>query len=142
MMPGEKFFGVLFEEAGKLVRRDYCVAAWVGAPEGALGFWQGKVTTGATPKKPPIDDELLLDCLARLEGQNEPARLSFRYVLALLLLRRKRFRLEEARQEGGREVLVLRCPRTGARHQVLDPGLTDEEMEAVQDDVFQALGWE
>jgi hypothetical protein len=35
---------------------------------------------------------------------------------------------------------MLRCPRTGARHEVLDPGLGDEELEGVQDDVFRAIG--
>jgi hypothetical protein len=139
---GEKFFGVLLEEGGKFVRHDYSVEGWPGLPAGALAFWQGKVATGSAPKRLPIDDDLLLECFARLEGQEEPARLSFRYVLALLLVRRKRFKLEQVRQEGGREVLVLRCPRTGIRQTVIDPGLTDEEMESVQDDVFQALGWE
>ena len=57
-------------------------------------------------------------------------------------MRRKRFKFEEARNDGDREVLVLRCGRTGARHEVADPRLDDEEMAAVQDDVFQALGWE
>ena len=34
------------------------------------------------------------------------------------------------------------CARTGARHEVADPGLTDDELDSVQQDVFQALGWE
>ena len=85
---------------------------------------------------------MLLDCFQRLEGRADPAGENFRYVLALLLMRRKRFKFEETRNEGGREVLVLRCGRTGARHEVADPRLGDDEMAAVQDDVFQALGWE
>ena len=48
----------------------------------------------------------------------------------------------EARQDGGQEVLVLRCTRTGTRYQVFDPGLSDEELESVQDDVFRAMGWD
>ena len=93
-------------------------------------------------KRPPIDDDLLLDCFQRLEGRTDAAGENFRYVLALLLMRRKRFKFEEARNDDGREVLVLRCGRTGTRHEVANPRLTDEEMAAVQDDVFQALGWE
>ena len=57
-------------------------------------------------------------------------------------MRRRRLRFEEARQEAGREVLGLRCTHTGARHQVVNPGLNDDELTAVQEDVFQALGWE
>ena len=88
------------------------------------------------------DDDMLLECFQRLEGRTEPASENFRYVLALLLMRRKRFKFEETRNGGGREVLVLKCGRTGTRHEVANPHLTDEQMTAVQEDVFQALGWE
>jgi hypothetical protein len=39
-------------------------------------------------------------------------------------------------------VLILRCTRTGVRHTIVNPDLTDEELATVQEDVFQALGWE
>jgi hypothetical protein len=139
---GEPYFSVLLEEGGKFVRKDYSTEAWRGPPGGAFSFWQGRISAGSAPRRPVIDDDLLLDCFLRLESETEPGRLSFRYVLALLLMRRRRFKFEEARQEAGQETLVLRCARTGARHQVVNPNLTDDEIEAVQDDVFQALGWE
>jgi hypothetical protein len=138
---GERYYSVLLDEGGKLVRRDYSREAWAGPPEGAFSFWQARVSEGPA-RRPPVDDDLLLDCFGRLEGEDEPGRVRFRYVLALLLMRRRRLKFEEARREGGREVLQLRCTRTGARHQVVNPGLSDEEMEAARDDVFGALGWE
>ncbi len=133
---------MLLDEAGKFVRKDYSVEAWQGAPADAFSFWAGRVPAAGARRRPPIDDDLLLDCFGRLEGRTDAAGENFRYVLALLLMRRKRFKFEEARNEDGREVLVLRCGRTGARHEVVNPRLGDEEMAAVQDDVFQALGWE
>jgi len=142
LKPGERYYSVLRDAGGKFVRKDYAAEAWQGPPADAFGFWAGRVPAAGARKRPPIDDELLLDCFTRLEGRTDPAGENFRYVLALLLMRRKRFRFEEARNADGREVLVLRCPRTGARHEVVSPGLGDDEMEAVQDDVFQALGWE
>ena len=141
LKPGERYYSVLLDEGGKFVRRDYAREAWEGPPEGALGFWQARASAGPA-RRPPVDDDLLLDCFGRLEGEEEPGRVRFRYVLALLLMRRRRLRFEEARREGGQEVLQLRCTRTGARHRVVNPGLSDEEMEAVQDEVFAALGWE
>jgi hypothetical protein len=141
LKPGESYFSVLLDEAGKFVRRDFSKEAWPGPPPGALGFWQGKVAAGK-PRRLPIDDDLLLDCFGRLEDQTEPSKLSFRYVLALLLMRRKRFKLEDSRTEGGLEVMTFRCARTGERHRVIDPGLSDSELESVQEDVFQALGWD
>jgi hypothetical protein len=142
LRPGERYFSTLLDEGGKFVRKDFAAEAWQGPPDGAFGFWAGRIPQPNAKRRPPIDDELLLDCFGRLEGQEEPGRVSFRYVLALLLMRRRRFRFEEAKEEAGREVLCLRCTRTGARHEVVNPGLSDEELTAVQDDVFQALGWE
>jgi hypothetical protein len=140
--PGERYFSVLLDEGGSFTRKDYSLEAWEGPPEGAFSFWQSRLAPGQTQRRPVIDDEMLMECLNRLEGEDDPARLSFRYVLALLLMRRRRLRLEESRREGTQEVLCLRCARSGARYRVLDPGLSDDELESVQDDVFRALGWE
>ena len=142
LKPGERYYSVLLDEGGQFVRKDYAAEAWQGPPDDAFGFWAGRVPADGARRRPPIDDDLLLDCFQRLDGRDDPAGENFRYVLALLLMRRKRLKFDGARNDDGREVLVLRCPRTGARHEVADPRLTDEEMAAVQDDVFQALGWE
>ena len=141
LQPGERYYGVLLEEGGKFVRKDFSVEAWQGAPEGAFSFWMGRLAPPQSKRRPPIDDEMLMECFQRLEGQLEPNRIRFRYVVALLLMRRRRLRFEETQRDSGQEILVLRCTR-GARHAVVNPGLTDEELTTVQDDVFQALGWE
>lgn len=142
LRPGERFYGVLLVEAGKFLRKDYGESSWQGAPEGALGFWKSRVPEGQAPRRPPVDDELILECFQRLDGEQESAKVAFRYVLALLLMRRKRLRLDGTRKEGGREVMLLRCTRTGDRFQVADPALSDTELESVQEDVFRVLGWE
>lgn len=142
LQPGEKCFSVLLDEAGKLVRKDFAADSWQGPPPGAFSFWVGRVPVPQSRRRPPIDDDLLLSCFERLDGEQEPGRVGFRYVLALLLLRRRRFRLDEISQESGQEILELRCTRTGASHRVVNPGLTEEEMEVVQEDVFRVLGWE
>jgi hypothetical protein len=140
--PGAQFFSVLLDQAGKLVRQDYSSAAWTGPPEGAFSFWSGRVPAREQSRQPGINDELLLDCFVRLHGETEPGRVSFRYVIALLLMRRKRLRFERVAVDGEYEVLHLRCARTGAAYEVINPRLTQEEMIAVQDEVFKVLGWE
>jgi hypothetical protein len=142
LQPGEKFYSVLFDQGGQFVRQDYSQENWPGTPEGAFSFWTGKVPPLDGPRRPQFDDDLLLDCFNRLEGQTEPDRVNFRYVLTLLLMRRKRLKFEEAKMSGDLETLWLRCPRTGTQYQVLNPGLTEEEMAAVQEEVFKVLGWQ
>jgi len=142
LRPGEKVYSVLLQDGGKLVRQDFAAEAWQGPPDGAFSFWCGRVPAAEQARKLRIDDDLLADCFQRLEGAVEPAQVNFRYVIALLLMRRKRFKFEEARAEDGREILRMRCTRTGAQHDVVNPRLTEEEMIAVQDEVFKVLGWE
>lgn len=142
LQPGEKFYSVLIEQSGKLVRQDYSVEVWKGPPEGAFSFWQARVNPPESKRRPPIDDEMLLDCFARLEGHTDPGKVRFRYIVALLLMRRKRLKFEEARQEADQEILVLRSHRSADRFQVINPRLTERELASVQDEVFGALGWE
>lgn len=139
---GEKIFTVLLDEGGKFLRQDYSAEAWEGQPPAAFSFWMSRVPSNEEGRRPRIDDDLLLDCFKRLEGQTEPERINFRYVVALLLMRRKRFKFEETRLEGDQEILRLRCAKTREVHEVVNPRLNDEEMVAVQDEVFKVLGWE
>jgi hypothetical protein len=129
-------------EGGKFVRQDFAGEAWTGPPTGAFSFWMARVPAQDESRRPRIDDELLMDCFQRLKGQTEPDRINFRYVLALLLMRRKRLKFEDARLDGDQEILRLRCARSREVHEVVNPRLTEQEMAAVQEEVFKVLGWE
>lgn len=143
LKPGERAYGVLIDEGGKLARRDYAAEAWVDPPAGAVAYWAGRVPADDRQRKPVVNDALLFDCFDHLATATEPDRLNFRYVLALLLMRRKKLKFEDAKKAAdGAEVLVLRDARTGSRVQVVDPRLTDEQTAGVQDEVFRVLGWE
>ncbi len=142
LQPGEKFFTALLDEGNQFVRRDYSSEAWHGPPPEAFSFWCGRVPAREEAKRPRIDDDMLVECFTRLEHQTELGRVNFRFVIALLLMRRKRFKFEEARTEDEQEVLILRCVRTGNRLEVVNPRLTEEQMKAVQEEVFQVLGWQ
>lgn len=141
LQPGERFYTALVEEGDHFRREDFSAEAWQGPPPGAFSFWMGKVPPASSAAKPRIDDDLLEDCFHRLEGQMEPGRIHFRYVVALLLIRRKRLKFEQTVMEESVEKMVLRCPRSNAAYQVINPHLNDDEMTAVQDEVFKVLGW-
>ena len=142
LKPGARIYGAMFEEAGKFVRKDFSEGAWRGPEAGAIAYWSGRIPSARSPKKPTFNDGLLFDCFDHLDGATEPDRLQFRYIVALLLMRRKKFKFEDAlRKPDGSDALILRDGRTGLRLEVLDPKLTDEQVVAVQDEVFQVLGW-
>jgi hypothetical protein len=142
LKPGDRFHAVLTERDGKFIRADFAAEAWPGAPPEAVAHWSGRVPADDRPRKPVINDEVLLDCFNRLKDAPDGDGLNFRYVAALLLMRRKRLRFEDvARDEAGRDVLLLKDARGGAIHSVVDPRLTEDQIAAVQTEVFRVLGW-
>lgn len=142
LQPGERFYGVLVEEEGKLIRKDYAADCWQGPPERAFSFWAGRVPPRETNRRPKIDDELLFDCFRRLDNPEDEGRVQFRFVVALLLMRRKRLRFEEAISHEDGEVLRLRDGRTRELYDVMNPRLDDEQIQTVQDEVLHVLGWQ
>jgi hypothetical protein len=141
LQPGERYYSALVEEGTQLLRRDFCHEAWTGPPTGAFSFWTGRVPPPQQNARPRFDDDLLEECFHRLENSSEPSRINFRYVVTLLLLRRKRLKLEQTVTEDGVETLTVRSTRDGNRSSVVNPRLTEEEMRQVQEEVFQVLGW-
>jgi hypothetical protein len=141
LRPGEEVYSVLWDEGGQFVRKDYAADAWPGPPNAAIAWWAGRIPEAGRPAKPTINDDLLVDCFEHLSDTTDPSRLRFRYVVALLLMRRKRFKFDDARKQGEQETLVVRDSKSGRRHEIVDPQLTDPEMDAVRDEVFRVLGW-
>ncbi len=141
LQPGEKFFSVVYDRGSEFVREDVSQEAWQGPPPDAFSFWLAKAPPREPSRRPRFDDELLLDFFQRfVQEESDPKKVSFRYILALLLMRRRRLRLEEARIEGDRELLVLRCPRTRQAYRVVNPKLSDQALAEVQDEVQRVLG--
>jgi hypothetical protein len=140
LQPGERYYAALIEDGAQFERRDYGAEAWQGPPPGAFSFWAGRVPPPDQKGRPRFDDDLLEECFHRLEGQTDPSRVNFRYVVALLLVRRRRFKLEPGESDAS-ETMTVRCVRTGERQVVTNPQLSEDEMLQVQDEVFQVLGW-
>lgn len=140
LKPGEAYFSVLTETPQGFARLDFAAEAWQGPPEGSIGFWRSKVPAETGGKRRQIvDDSVVMDFFERLDGAEDASKQNFRYILALLLLRKKLLKLAGVTRDGDRETLVLRAAAGGAEHRVLNPGLTEQELEAVQAEVQKIL---
>lgn len=142
LLPGEKYRSALFDDGGTLIRKDYSSAGWPGPPENAIAFWSGKVPELHQKRRLTFDDDLLMECFGRLAEETDLEKLRFRYVIALLLLRRKQLQFEDVRRDGEQEFLLLKCPKTGNAFEVLDPHLSETDIDRVRDEVVKLLGWE
>lgn len=106
---GEIFFSVLMPQGRETIRHDYSQAAWTGPPEGALAWWKSQMPTRDARRARLAPDEVLLEYFHGLADQPEQAEL--RYVLALLLVRRRILRMTDDDSPAEGELLKLYSPR-------------------------------
>jgi hypothetical protein len=113
--PGEKFYSAVVAEGAELVRRDFARDAWTGPPEKCVGWWKSQMPGADARRMHWAPNDVMLQLFEQLEG--EPEKQAMRYLLALLLVRRRVMRLDETERDGqGRETLVLYCPRRDATY--------------------------
>ena len=72
LKPGVRFHAVLLEQDGKLVRVDYADDAWSGPPADAVAHWSGRIPSADKPRRPAVNDEVLLGCFDRLKDSTDP----------------------------------------------------------------------
>ena len=126
MRAGEEFYSVLIAEGAQVVRRDFSTEAWEGPPEECLGWWKATVPDPKSTKMQWAPNEVMLHYFEDLAQQREKR--ETRYVLALLLLRRKVFRLQpddvesddsgDTQPDSSEEVLSVYCATNDASYQV------------------------
>lgn len=114
---GEMFYSVLLREGAEVKRLDYAAEAWGGPPDEAIGWWKSVMGDRDAKKPKAAPSEVLLELFRELEGS--PERRDLRYVLTLLLVRRRLMRVEDTvREDDGGETLVLYCSRDEQTYRV------------------------
>ncbi len=137
LTPGEAFYSVLMAAGSEVVREDYSADAWEGPPEGAIGWWKARVPQPDAKRVQWAPNEVMLQLFEDLEGQAGQSDL--RYVLTLLLIRRRVMRLEETEQTEQGEVMVLYCPRREAEYRASVVMPTEERVREIQEQLAALL---
>ena len=136
---GEEFYSALFEDGEGFRRCDYSLDSWNGPPEGSYCHFKSRVPIKQKRKKLLVDNEILVNFFLRLGDETEPARLQFRFVLALILMRKRLLRYEGSAVEGGVEVWRMVLTADRSEHRVANPRLTDEQIEGVSSQLSAIL---
>ncbi len=84
---GEWYYSVVMESGDEYIRRDYSAESWQGPPEGSIGWWKNRMPTSDEKKMVLAPPEVLIDLLRQME--QFPSKTKSRYLLALMLMRRK-----------------------------------------------------
>ena len=132
LKPGETFFSVLVEEPSGVRRLDYAAESWTGPPPYAAGWWKSTVPVANEKKIKLAPNEILLELFEDLVGQ--PDKLDVRYVLTLLLIRRRLFRYErEEETEIGEKTLIVYSLKQNVTFEIPVVMPNAERLKEVQD---------
>lgn len=138
----EAYFSALYDTPQSFERKDFCGGCWEsgGHRDKAFSFWRTEVPKADQPKKIFVDDAVIFDFFQRLAyEETDPAKRNFRYILGLMLMRKKVLKFKDVSIVDGKEYLILRRSRTQEEHRVLNPQLTDEETEQVKNELTRVL---
>ncbi len=143
--PGEVCYSVLELQGAEIVRKDYAESAWSGPPAEAFGWWKSRVPELSAKKIKLAPNEVLLELFDQLSEQ--PGHEDMRYVLALLLVRRRVLREECAAelsttgstQQQGVETMSVFCPLREATYEVAAVTPSAERIEEIQSQLSELL---
>ncbi|QDU81839.1 hypothetical protein Pla110_35900 [Polystyrenella longa] len=137
--PGSVCFSVVVERQGVFVREDYSEQAWDGPPENAVGFWQSVVPDLERGKPKVLDAEALMQYFEQLSEEGNEAVEKNRYVIALMLLQKRRMTVEDSRRDGNEEFLICSGKQGEGPFEIKNFSLPEEEVRLMQDQLRASL---
>ncbi len=136
---GEEYFGALVETEQGLQRRDFCVDYWQSQKPSVFCFWKTKLPQPGQKKARFIDDDMLMAFFERLAQETEQEKINFRFVLALVLMRKRRLKYDSSQVEDGKEIWRLRITGDKEMVEVINPHLDEVQIEQLSSQMSQIL---
>lgn len=91
--PGEVYYSVVTGADEEFKRVDIAADAWKGPPENCIGHWKNRVPLPEEKKRELAPPEVLIDIL---RSMTEPGQAKMKYLLALMLLRKRHLKPVES----------------------------------------------
>jgi len=141
----EEYYSAVVETAQEnlLERHDFCGPCWKPPEGGYFSYWKTHVPEpGPDLRRGPrlIDMGRLMELFEHLADSEDVQARRFRYVLALVLMRKRRLKVVESRRlKDGGEELTLRETGTQRTHAVSAPPVTEDEIRSVTDRLREVL---
>ena len=140
---GEYFYTLLFDDADGLRREDLSEAAWKERNDNRrpFSFWRSKFEAPPLVAPETVTKQTAEDLLRRYMVEDSAQHAAARYLLAVMLERKKMLKEVEAkRAAGGALTRIYEHTRTGEVFVVPDPELRLDQIEQVQQEVASLLG--
>jgi hypothetical protein len=136
---GEEYFAALVQTDEGLARRDFCSEYWQEKQPDVFCYWKTKLPQPDQKKHIFVDDEMLMAFFERLARETEQEKINFRFVLALILMRKRRLKYESSKKQVDVETWRLRIAGGKQIVEVINPHLTEEQIEQLSSQLGQIL---
>jgi len=135
----EEYFAALVETEEGLQRRDFCADYWESQKPDVFCYWKTRMPEPGQKKQLFVDDQMLMAFFERLEKETDPEKINFRFVLALILMRKRILKYDETINKDDKEVWCLRI--VGEKHtvEVVNPHLDEEQVEQLSSQIGEIL---
>ena len=137
--PGEEYFGALVKTEEGLQRRDFCADYWESEKPDVFCHWKTKLPHPDQKKQLFVDDQMLMAFFERLEKETEQEKINFRFVLALVLMRKRILKYDDTRNDDDREIWRLRIVGEKQIAEVVNPHLDEEQIEQLSSQIGEIL---
>ena len=138
---GEEYFAALVETDEGLQRRDFCADYWESEKSDVFCYWKTRLPRPDEKKQIFVDDEMLMAFFERLGREKEQEKINFRFVLALILMRKRRLKYDSPRTQDDNEIWRLRVVGSAGKEfvEVINPHLDEEQIEQLSSQLSEIL---
>jgi hypothetical protein len=138
---GGIIYTLLFRERNGFRREDITERVWLEVKDDVqpFSFWKSRYQAPPPPAPDPMPKESGEALLRRLLAEDRPDQVNARYVLSIMLERKKIFKQVDVRENGEEKLLIYEHARTGEVFIIGDPRLKLDELDSVQEKVYSLL---
>ena len=136
---GEEYFAALVETEQGLVRKDFCSEYWQNNTPQVYCYWRTKLPDPQEKKQLFVDDDMLMAFFERLQNETEQERVNFRFVVMLVLMRKRRLKYDSTLYHDGAEVWRLRVVGGDQFVEVTNPHLDEQQIQDLSSQIGEIL---
>ncbi len=136
---GQEYFAALVETDNGLERRDFCAEYWQNSTPEVYCYWKTKLPDPEQKKQLFVDDDMLMAFFERLQQESEQEKINFRFVIMLVLMRKRRLKYDSTISRDGLEIWKLRVVGANEYVEVVNPHLDEQQIQELSSQIGEIL---
>ncbi len=128
---GEEIQVQLYASAEGYTRSDFCASCLLPDEPSVVGVWRTRRPPDELKSPQVFDRAAIYALFQNLEDTTEVRQIQLRFVLALMLWRKRVIQLERSIESDNRSIWEFSVPKSDTVHRVERPDLAEDELESL-----------